>query len=137
MRKVIAVVPISAGRWVSTDSVGARRQRFFDVTKTWRGLYFLEVVFDWSLLPSNAYGKLMVECHGGPFDICLLTQQEVNERFVVEGSQIHHKRGKVRGLLSSGWFKLPQTEGTSVLWIGGRGKGKVALATLVISVGED
>lgn len=131
-KRIIAMLPITKGQWVSTSS------------HVWEGLYFMELVFDWSILPPNSYGKLYAEILGNRevsedhIAIRLSYQQKPQIWIPVVGSEIVHKGIPRWQLLESMWFKLPREAGVSCLWIEGKtmvekGACRVALVTLVIA----
>lgn len=130
--RVVATIPITKGSWEVTKS------------NDWIGMYFLEVLLDWSFF-KGCKGKLYVETmhseeEGGK--IRLAYQQEPNNLIPVKGSEIvTRKTHSVRWeLLESGWFDIPEEGGVSCLWVQAKADlGKrcsVALATLVIVDGE-
>jgi len=128
---VVAVIPIAKGQWESTGN-----------SEEWVGMYFFEVVLDWSLF-KGCKGKLYVETmHSDSIKeggwLRLAYQQMPSEFIPVEGSTIKTRvTSPARWeLLESDWFELPEEPGVSCLWIQGKAEPdkriSVALATLVV-----
>ena len=126
--EIVAVIPIAKGQWESAKS------------NDWIGMYFFEVLLDWSLF-KGCKGKLYVETMHNDKEggwLRLAYQQKPALFLSVEGSEIKTKKTySIRWeLLESDWFNLPQDKGVSCLWIQGKAESNknisVALATLII-----
>jgi hypothetical protein len=139
---IIAMLPITKGEWCYTEV------RNWDENPKDAGLYFMELVFDWTLFPPNAKGKLYAEIMGNrrlpedDIEIRLAYQQEPYNWIPVPGSEIRHSGSTRWQLVESNWFELPKEPGVSCLWIQGQvhkegGKCQVALVTLVIAQEQD
>ena len=138
-RKVITMIPITKGQW----AVPQHDTNDWDNDPKGAGMYFMELVFDWTLFPKGTQGKLYAEIMGAHvrsetnIEIRLAYQLEAAEWIPVEGSNIKHEGSNRWQLLESEWFDLPHDPGVSCLWIQGQSHNKgvchVALVTLVIA----
>ena len=128
MEKVVAVIPIAKGQWETTESID------------WCGMYFFEVLLDWSLF-EGGLGKLYVETiHNAEYsgELRLVYQQKPAVFVPIVGSEIvtRNVTGVRWQLLESDWFVLPSVGGVSCVWVQGKADMdklcSIALATLVV-----